>query len=76
MLAEAKDEADRRRQTAEEDIEILHGEARAREQELLERAEAQVEELARQRDTIAAQLEELRKTLAAAMKPLGAGETT
>ncbi|HUR14891.1 MAG TPA: hypothetical protein VM097_10415 [Mycobacteriales bacterium] len=74
MLSAAAEEADRRRHTAEEDIAILHEEARVRAAERVAAAEGQVADLAQQRDTIAQQLEELRRTLSAAMKPLGSGE--
>lgn len=74
VLDAAADEAERRRRTAEEDVAILHEDARARERERIAAADAEVTELARQRDAIAAQLEDLRRTLAAAVKPLSPGD--
>ena len=70
----AQDEADRRRRTAGEDVEIISAEGRARADEMIAHAKQEVADLAQQRETIAAQLETLRQTLAAAARPLGSGE--
>lgn len=74
LLDSAHEEADRRRRTAEEDVEILSAEGRARADDMLSAAQQEVAELAHQRDAITKQLDDLRRNLAAAMKPLGTGD--
>lgn len=70
MIAHATEQADLKRRTAEEDVVIIHDDARAQAAHERAIAQQQVDDLTRQRETIAAQLQALRETLSAAVQPL------
>lgn len=70
VIAQATEQADLKRRTAEEDVIIIHDDARAHAAQERAIAQKQLDDLAHQRETIASQLQSLRETLAAAVQPL------